>query len=299
MMVPVTPAGRHARRLLSAATEPPASIGVKDVAVALLGGRRRIALNKVMGAAFGSAARCRFTFSSDAEIKQYAREVLARQDLSLPSMLLDASTIGAVLRHAVRRADKPKKRHKNAFAVVAVLTDLCAQMSVSDVDELIAVAELRSGVRPVDQSDLDAVLDQLTTEIGRFAMRAIMARNTDGAPSRGLIEDDSAVLDAAFELASMRMLGRPPGDAELDIWAARLARLMQDVALDEIKAIVRNPYGYSISALGADAHRVAKVRAASAAAVLMCLLASEALDVLRGAEQLARRRGFDPEQLRI
>lgn len=295
MMVPATPAGRHARRLLRAATEPSASIGVKDAAVVLLAWRRRIALNKLMGAAFGSAARRRFTFSSDAEIKQYVSDLLARQDIFLQSMLPDVPTTEAVLRHAIRRSAKPKRRRKHDFVGFAVLTDLCAQMSVSDVDELIAVAELRSGVRSVDQSDLDAVLDQLTTETGRFAMRAIMTRRTDGARSRGLIEDNSAVLDAAFELASMRMLGRPPGDAELDMWAARLARQMQDVSLDEIKAIVRNPYGYSISALGADAHRVAKVRAASAAAVLMCLLASEALDVLRSAEQIARRRGFDPE----
>ena len=296
MMVPATPAGRHARRLLSAATEPPASIGVKDVAIVLLVRPRRLALGKVVGAAFGSATRRHLTFSSDAEIEQYARDVLARQDLFLPSMLPDASTTEALLRHAVRRGEKPRRRRKHDFVDLAVVTDLCSQMSATDVDELIAVAELRSGVRPVDQLDLDAVLDQLTTDVGRLLMRLIMTRSADGTRNPALIEDDHAVLDAAFELASMRMLGRPPSGAELDTWAARVARLMQDVSLDEIKAIVRNPYGYSISALGDDAHRVAKVRAASADAVLTCLLASEAFDVLRGAEQLARRRGFDPQR---
>jgi hypothetical protein len=271
------------------------SIGVKDVAVVLLARRTRIALSKVMRAAFGSAARRRLTFSSDAEIKQYARELLARRDLSLPSVLLDASTTEAVLRYAVRRGEKPRKRYKDDFAILAVLTDLCAQMDASDVDELIALAELRSGVRPVDQLDLDAVLDQLTTEMGRFAMRAVVTAKTDGGRSPTSIEDNHVVLDAAFELASIKMLGRRPSDAELDTWAARVARLMQEVSLDEVKAIMRNPYGYSISADGAEAERVVQVRAANAGAVLMCLLASEAFDVLRGAEQLARRRGFDPE----
>ena len=252
-----------------------------------------------MRAAFGSAARRRLTFGSDAEIRQYARELLARQDSSLPSVLLDASTTEAVLRHAVRRGEKPRKRYKHDFAILAVLTDLCAQMGASEVDELIALAELRSGVRPDDQTVLDTVVDQLTTEIGRFAMRAVITGKTDGGRSPTSIEDNHVVLDAAFELASIKMLGRRPCDAELDTWAARVARLMQDVSLDEIKAIVRNPYGYSISAVGADARRVAKVRAAGAASVLMCLLASEALEVLRGAEQLARRRGFDPEQTRL
>lgn len=294
-MVPASPAGCHARRLLSAATEPPASIGIKDLAVVLLVRPRRIALGKVMGAALGSAARRHLTFISDAEIEQYARDVLARQGLFLPSMLPDASTTEALLRHAVRHDEKPRRRRKHDLVGLAVLTDLCSQMSATEVDELIAVAELRSGVRPVDQLDLDAVLDQLTTDVGRLLLRLIMTRSADGTRNRALTEDDHAVLDAAFELASIRMLGRPPSGAELEPWAARVARLMQDVSLDEIKAIVRNPYGYSISALGVDAHRVAKVRAASAAAVLMCLLASEALDVLRSAEQLARRRGFDPE----
>jgi hypothetical protein len=109
MMVPATRAGRLARRLLNSASEPPASIGVKDAAVVLLAWRTRIALSKVMRAAFGSAARRRLTFSSDAEIRQYARELLARQDSSLPSVLLDASTTEAVLRHAVRRGEKPRK----------------------------------------------------------------------------------------------------------------------------------------------------------------------------------------------
>lgn len=254
-----------------------------------------MALNKVMGAAFGSAARRRFTFSSDAEIKQYGRDLLARQDLFLQSMLPDVPTTEAVLRHAIRRSAKPERRRKHDFVEFAVLTDLCAQMSVSDVDELIAVAELRSGVRSVDQSDLDAFLHQLTTDVGRLSMRVIMTGETNEARIPGSIEDNHAVLDAAFELASMRMLGRPPSDAELDRWAVRVARLMQDVSRDEIKAIVRDPHGYSISAVRDDADRVFRVRAASAGAVLVCLLASEALDVLRSAEQLARTRGFEPE----
>jgi hypothetical protein len=296
-MVPATPAGRHARRLLSAATEPPASIGVKDVANVLLVRPRRIALSKVTGAAFGNAARRRLTFSSDSEIRQCAREVVARQDLFLPSMFPDAAIAEAVLRRAVGRGgEKPKWRYQNDFIRFAVLTDLCTQMNVSDVDELIAAAELRSGVRPLDQSDLDAVLDQLTTDIGRLLMRASMTGETNGSRIPGFIEDNHAVLDATFELASIRMLGRPLGEAELDTWAARVARLVQDVSLDEIKAIVKSPYAYSISAVSAHVERVFRVRAASSASVLMCLLASEALDVLKGAEQLARKRGFEPEE---
>ena len=216
------------------------------------------------------------------------------KNLFLPSILPDASTTEALLRHAIRRGEKPRRRRKHDFVDLAVLTDLCSQMSATDVDELIAVAELRSGVRPVDQLDLDAVLDQLTTDVGRLLMRLIMTRSADGTRNPALIEDDHAVLDAAFELASMRMLGRPPSGAELDTWAARLHRLVQDVSLDEIKAIVRNPYGYSLSVAGAHADRALEVRQASSAAVLTCLLVSEALDVLTAAEELARRRGFDP-----
>lgn len=296
-LMPATDAGRLARRLLTVSTDPDAATGVgKDVAGVLLMRRRRKDLAKILDVAFGIAARRHLTFAGDGELDQYVGEVLDRQDVFLPGMMPNAAKTKAVLRRAIGwGGEKPKRRFQHDLVALAVLTDLAIQMSASDIDEMLALAELRLGVRPQSASELDGFIDELKSDVGRFLMRVIMTGKAGVEYSPKSSANNFAVFDAAFELASIRMLGRPLNDVELDTWAAKLARVRQDVSADQIKAIVRNPYGSSIADIG-NSGMVAMVRVASANAALWCLLASEALDVLRGAEQLARRRGFKPEQ---
>lgn len=180
--------------------------------------------------------------------------------------------------------------------MLVILRDVCGRMSPLDVDELIAVAERRSGLYEADRARMDLAVSRLTSQVGRWFIRRILLEGSHDAPKPQSTEANLAVVDAAFELAAAKAMGRRLSDHEIEEWATVLTDTIPEVSRNDIVSIVRKQCGYSFTNINVDPdyENLVKVASTTAALQQMGLLDSEVQEVLIAAEELARRRGFMP-----